>query len=170
MNRKNITLAVALCSAIGMYFVSNGNKPSEGTIPPVAPAAQAADSPAPAAATPVVAVVKEAKTTSDAPPLAEKPTIPKIAFQPPSPDRVNLFSAPERQNPGKLISTDRSQTKVELLGFVNVNGQRVSLSIDGIVATIAEGEEQYGIKVTKIQNPTVYLKSGLENWRATLDY
>jgi hypothetical protein len=92
----------------------------------------------------------------------------KIAFEAPFPDRVNLFQAPKRQGKGATKSSDRSETAVELLGFVDVDGQRVVLSIDGMVSPIAEGDKQYGIEVISIQPPTVVLQRGRQRWQTSL--
>ncbi len=89
-------------------------------------------------------------------------------YQPPYPDRENLFLAPKRSashnnTPGTV------QQSVELLGFANVEGPRVILSIDGNVVPMAEGGTASGIEVISIQPPTVVLQRDRERWQATLE-
>jgi len=81
---------------------------------------------------------------------------------------VNLFSAPKRVGTGSSKLPGQGEEAIELLGFVNVEGQRVVLSIDGLVASIAEGDTQRGIEVVSIQPPSVVLQRGRQRWKATL--
>lgn len=104
---------------------------------------------------------------------AEEPTTvkePKVTFEAPFPERVNLFQAPKRQNTGLAkIKKGNQETSVELLGFVNVDQQRAVLAVNGLVAPIAEGGEHYGIEVISIQPPTVVLQRGRQRWQTTLE-
>jgi len=92
------------------------------------------------------------------------------SFEPPFPDRVELFVAPKRQGRGAKQSTDGIQNAVELLGFVNVDGQRAILSIDGLVSPLAEGSHEAGIEVISIQPPAVVLQRGRQRWQVKLEY
>lgn len=87
-------------------------------------------------------------------------------FQPPYPDRVNLFLAPKRE--GRSTHNDQ-EGAVELLGFVNVDRRRAVLMINGAVYPIAEGDSQFGIEVISIQPPGVVLQRGRQRWQATLE-
>ncbi len=88
-------------------------------------------------------------------------------YQPPFPDRVNLFLAPKRE--GKSNASNQEEA-VELLGFVNVrNNHKAVLSINGIVYPIAEGESQFGVEVISIQPPGVVLQRGRQRWQASLE-
>ena len=87
-------------------------------------------------------------------------------YQPPYPDRVDLFLAPKRE--GKSMLNDREGT-VELLGFVNVDRHRAVLLINGTVYPIAEGDSQLGVEVISIQPPAVVLQRGRQRWQATLE-
>ncbi len=89
-------------------------------------------------------------------------------YQPPFPDRVNLFVAPKRERNNMLSNQDDGES-VQLLGFVNVVGHRVVLSIDGVVFPVAEGDTEAGIEVISIQPPMVVLQRGRERWQAALD-
>jgi hypothetical protein len=90
------------------------------------------------------------------------------AFEPPYPNRENLFLAPKRSSVHK-DSPGSIQQSVELLGFANVQGPRVILSIDGIVVPMPEGAKQSGIEVISIQPPAVVLQRDRERWQATLE-
>ncbi|MCH7750744.1 MAG: hypothetical protein IH898_01110 [Planctomycetes bacterium] len=87
-------------------------------------------------------------------------------YQPPYPDRVDLFLAPKRE--GKSTLNDR-EGAVELLGFVNVDRHRAVLLINGAVYPIAEGDSQLGVEVISIQPPAVVLQRGRQRWQATLE-
>ena len=93
----------------------------------------------------------------------------KVVFSPPYPDRVSLFRAPERQGRAFATREGQRESDVELLGFVNVGGQRVVLDIDGIVTPIAEGAKRNGIEVISIQPPSVVLQRGRQRFQATLE-
>jgi predicted small lipoprotein YifL len=102
---------------------------------------------------------------------AEKSVValpPAPAFDPPYPNRENLFLAPKRSSTHAKTPGSVEQT-VELLGFVNVEKQKVILSINGDVFPICEGEQQAGIEVISIQPPAVVLQRDRERWQATLE-
>lgn len=101
-------------------------------------------------------------TTSET--VAEAPA----EFEPPYPNRENLFLAPKRNAATKkhVGSTDQA---IELLGFANVNGPRVILSINGNVTPLSEGSQEAGIEVISIQPPAVVLQRDRERWQATLE-
>jgi hypothetical protein len=89
-------------------------------------------------------------------------------FEPPYPNRENLFLAPKRSSKHAKTPGSIEQT-VELLGFANVEKQKVILSINGEVFPISEGEQQAGIEVISIQPPAVVLQRNRERWQATLE-
>ena len=95
---------------------------------------------------------------------------PVVAFEPPFPDRLDLFSAPKRQ--GKVLAKTKGQEEsaVELLGFSNVGQPQALLAVNGIVTPLAEGEKYYGIEVISIQPPKVVLQRGRQRWQATIEY
>lgn len=113
------------------------------------------------------------ETTATATPLsqAEEPAVEEpeqVAYEPPYPDRDNLFLAPKRSAKHKNTPGTIEQS-VELLGFANVVGPRVILSINGNVVPIAEGGKELGIEVISIQPPAVVLQRDRERWQATLE-
>jgi hypothetical protein len=131
-----------------------------------------AESKAPSAMTP--ALPEESVESKAAPesekPAIEQPTDNQVAstYEPPFPDRVDLFRAPKRQGKVLVKSKGHVESSVELLGFVNVDKQRVVLAINGQVAPIAEGGEYSGIEVISIQPPKVVLQRGRQRWQTTL--
>ncbi len=170
MNRYRLALAAAVCCALSLYFMDgetqhqlvefSETRPEtkvEGTTP------SETDSPA------TLAPTDKATDEEQAVDLEAGHEELKLAFEPPFPDRTNLFQAPKRQGRGRSKSKGQTETSVELLGFVNVNGQRVALSIDGLVTTIAEGGEEYGIEVISIQPPSVFLRRGKQRWQASFE-
>lgn len=90
-------------------------------------------------------------------------------FEPPYPQRSNIFEAPQRTGRAMVQNTGEDRSAIELLGFVNVDGPRVVLSIDGLVASIAEGDQQEDIQVISIHPPAVVLQRGRQRWQASLD-
>jgi hypothetical protein len=89
-------------------------------------------------------------------------------FKPPFPERTDLFEAPKRsQNTAR--SEDEHGQSVELKGFVNVDEPQVVLAIDGVLASIPEGGEKYGVQVISIQPPKAVLQRGRSRWPVTLE-
>jgi hypothetical protein len=89
-------------------------------------------------------------------------------FSPPFPDRNDLFEPPKRAK-GTVRRNDELGETVELKGFINVDRPRVVLSIDGVISSLEEGGEKYGVQVISIQPPTVVLQRGRDRWPATLE-
>lgn len=89
------------------------------------------------------------------------------AYEPPFPDRVDLFVAPKRQ--GRSRETGSTSESIELLGFVTVDKPRAVLSIDGQVAPVAQGDAKFGVEVIAIEPPTVVLQRGRNRWQASID-
>lgn len=106
-----------------------------------------------------------ASAQSDEPPAPDASSI--AQYQPPFPDRIDLFVAPKRQG-GAHSPAGESLEAVELLGFVNVDQPRAVLSINGTIAPIAAGAAQYGVEVISVQPPMVVLQRGRQRWQATL--
>jgi hypothetical protein len=104
--------------------------------------------------------------TSSAEATSEEPQ--QAEYQPPFPDRENLFLAPKRSASSTKAPGSVEQS-VELLGFANVEGPRVILSINGNVVPMPEGGKEAGIEVISIQPPAVVLQRDRERWQATLE-
>lgn len=121
---------------------------------------------APTAPTPAKADSKPAPAPDLANPNETKASV--AAFTPPFPDRLELFEPPT-QVQNSVRRDDEHGESVELKGFVNVDHPRVLLSIDGVIAPIAEGGEKYGVHVISIQPPTVVLQRGRNRQTLTLE-
>lgn len=89
-------------------------------------------------------------------------------FNPPFPDRLDLF-APSKRAENSVRRDDEHGESVELKGFINVDQPQVVLSIDGVVSPVPEGGEKYGVQVISIQPPSVVLQRGRNRWKATLE-
>jgi len=107
--------------------------------------------------------------TSTAPSVTDI-SVAESSFEPPFPDRTDIFLAPKRRGHGVKKSASGNDNAVELLGFVNVDGQRVILSIDGFVVPLAEGSQEAGIEVISIQPPAAVLQRGRQRWQVSLEY
>jgi len=137
---------------------------------------QSSDEPVAAAPKPVAAAnvtpARNNELKSARPNSAEKePEIARASiaqFSPPFPNRDNLFEPPKRAK-GTMRRNDELGESVELKGFINVDRPRVVLSIDGVISSVEEGGEKYGVQVISIQPPTVVLQRGRDRWPATLE-
>ncbi len=89
-------------------------------------------------------------------------------FDPPFPNRVELFDPPGKPKPAaRRAGTGDEQ--VELKGFVVVNGQqRAMFAFDGRPAVLGAGESHGDVKVVLIDGPTVTLQRGRIRWTESL--
>lgn len=128
--------------------------------------APVADAPADSSAAIETQPVSEGKKLPD---LAEPENkSAKVAeFTPPFPQRLELFEPPQRQSTARR--DDEHGETVELKGFIDVGEPRVVLSIDGVISSVPEGGEKYGVQVISIEPPTVVLQRGRNRWPATLE-
>jgi hypothetical protein len=152
-----------LCAAIllGGCRASTEEVVEEPTTTAAAPATAASDAAAPAVGEPKTLAAANAATSSPEPTALQ-------AFKPPFPSRLELFEPPKRTQ-GNVRKGDEVGATVELKGFINVNGPRVVLSIDGVIALIPEGGEKYGVQVLSIDPPNVVLQRGRTRWPAKLE-
>jgi hypothetical protein len=116
------------------------------------------------------APAKASGTAARTPDLANpKVTSAHVAeFKPPFPERADLFEAPKRAQSAVRREDEHGQS-VELKGFVTVDEPSVVLSIDGVLSTIPEGGEKYGVQVISIQPPNAVLQRGRNRWPVTLE-
>lgn len=89
-------------------------------------------------------------------------------YEPPFPDRTDLFVPPKRVG-GAPTDHGPAEASVELLGFVRVDQLKAVLSINGEVAPMAAGESRSGVDVISINPPNVLLQRGRQRWQATLE-
>ena len=135
--------------------------PQQAAVPP-APEASAPPPPAPAP------VIQPAQPPRPAPEPAriEKPSV--ATYEPPFPDRVDLFVAPKREG-GAAATPGTTDTAVELMGFVRVADLKAVVSINGEVAPMGVGESRFGVEIISISPPNIVLQRGRQRWQATLD-
>lgn len=100
----------------------------------------------------------------EAPASGDATLTPVADYQPPFPDRVDLFVAPKREG-----GAHAHGESVKLLGFVEVDQPQALLSINGETTPVAAGEMENGVEVISIQPPTVLLQRGRQRWQATLE-
>ncbi len=97
------------------------------------------------------------------------PQVQQTTYQPPFPERSELFVPPEREISALAVDTENGEDRVRLNGFVNVDGQRAILMIDGQLASLAAGSERYGVKVVDIAPPKVTLERGGNQWTTSIE-
>lgn len=117
------------------------------------------------------AKVLPAAPHTSAPDIAEsqKPGNALAEYTPPFPQRLELFEPPQRAA-GTARRDDGEGQAVELKGFIEVEEPRVILAIDGVISSVPEGGEKYGVRVLSIEPPTVVLQRGSGRpWPATLE-
>lgn len=113
----------------------------------------------------VVDAKSEAARTKDST-LANSP--PKT-YKPPYPDRSQLFQSPRvrRSSLAGRGTRDRAQ-RVQLRGFVNLDGIRAILIVNGETNSMAAGDVSDGIEVISINPPRVTLQRSRVRWTETL--
>jgi hypothetical protein len=121
----------------------------------------------------------EVSTSDDAPlhagaagPLdeeREEERVEVVEFVPPYPERTDLFAPPKRPNLEAVVRENgQSSASLVLKGFVNVDGPRAILLIDRNLATLAVGDEKFGVQVVSIEPPQITLQRGRERWTESL--
>lgn len=167
-NRYNFTLAIALCSAVVLYLLGTEDVsvPEPELTSTMVPAQESDAQQKEDLALVDKQADQEAADEESTKILQESA---QVAFEPPFPDRINPFQAPKRQGRASVKAKGQNESAIELLGFVNVNGPQVALSIDGLVETASEGQKLQGIEVISIKPPAVLLQRGRQRWQATLE-
>jgi hypothetical protein len=181
MNTSNRIFSVnrlALSAAICATMVGCSEEPPEPvavaavTSADDAAAAPQPDTPAPltlASQHPPASAMQPAMPdrAADAPANAGVTPTPVAEYQPPFPDRIDLFMPPKRE--GGARGQGDSDDTVQLLGFVEVDRPEAVLSINGLASPVAAGEIEDGVEVISIQPPMVLLQRGRQRWQATLE-
>jgi len=118
-------------------------------------------------------VVQNTDAKKDVASNGESPQVTAILevaeYEPPFPDRTDLFKVPKRQGRGFANTPEGIEKAVELLGFVNVDSPQVVLSVDGMVTPLEVGSKIAEIEVISIQPPAVVLQRGRQRWQETLE-
>lgn len=163
MFSRSTRLLMSLCWA-GLFLAgcrSADEVPPSPQPPAEAPAAEAVDGSAPTADGSALASADNQAAMATQPPALDN-------FTPPFPERTDPFEPPKRAQTMVRRGDNPGET-VELKGFVDVDGPRVVLAIDGIIAPLPEGGEKYGVRVISIQPPSVVLQRGRSRWTASLE-
>ena len=98
--------------------------------------------------------------------VESKNASPKQAFQPPFPNREELF-LPPAEKPASATRF-KSDQDVTLMGFANVEGKKALLKIDGIIRPLRAGESRGEVRVLAIDPPRVTLQRGNREWTESL--
>jgi hypothetical protein len=147
-------------------------EPAREAPPPVPEPPETVESP-PAMPAPPVTPAPAAAPAHSRPvqPTPEPKRIEKPAaarYEPPFPDRVDLFVAPKREG-GAAATPGTTDTAVELLGFVRLADLKAILSINGEVAPMKVGESRHGVEIISITPPNIVLQRGRQRWQASLE-
>ena len=109
-----------------------------------------------------------AAAVSDEPATAPVKPDSRVAatFQPPFPHREDLFNPPAKL--AAAPERPESVGDVKLRGFVNVDGVRALLVINGQITPTVAGQQYAGIDVIAIEPPQVTLQRGRIRWTERL--
>jgi hypothetical protein len=140
------------------------NSHAEGEVPPTASETIAH---LPTEAVTPAQSSQPAASDGDYPPTVESNTSsPKQAFQPPFPNREELF-LPPAEKPA-IATRPRSNEDVVLMGFADVEGEKALLKIDGVITPLRAGESRGAVRVLAIDPPRVTLQRGSRQWTERL--
>jgi len=87
---------------------------------------------------------------------------------PPFPERRELFIPPQGVDPALARAAGKSSTGVMLKGFVQVDGVRVLVDVNGQIAVLGEGEHHEGLRVVRLEPPIATFERGAETWSTSL--
>ncbi len=162
MYRTAIPATWLVCFCTAMLGCSASDELPDETVPTAAPVTPASPE--------IKESVKPVGDQSKSPNVAEGdvPTQRIAEFSPPFPERLELFEPPQRAQ-GAVSRDDELSETVELKGFINVDQPLAVLSIDGVMSSIPEGGEKYGVQVISIQPPSVIWQRGRNRRTATLE-
>lgn len=102
-------------------------------------------------------------------PAEKTPSKPVAAYEPPYPDRTDLFEPRKHAARVAKLSTGDSADSVVLMGFAKLDVPRVVLAINGEVKPLSTGEEALGIQVISIEPPRAVLQRGRSRWTASIE-
>ncbi len=90
-------------------------------------------------------------------------------FVAPYPHRMDPFHRPDLHKLVQARGSARGDgADVRLKGFVNVDGLRALLAVDGNVVSVRPGEECAGVEVIEVAPPRVILQRGRLRWTEDL--
>jgi hypothetical protein len=94
---------------------------------------------------------------------------PADKFDLPYPDRSQLFQSPKvRRSAVAKRGTQENSQRVRLKGFVNLDGIRAILVVNGETTSLAAGDKSQGIEVISIKPPRVTLQRGRVRWTESI--
>ena len=170
---RNLILATALSFLVILVWFVAGPilfPNAFPTDPPVAgtdTSANAVDTP-PAANQPAATAPAQSLTTPETPASTLANSPPKT-YKPPYPDRNQLFQSPRvRRSSLAGRGTRDGAQRVQLRGFVNLDGIRAILIVNGETNSMAAGDVSDGIEVISIDPPRVTLQRSRVRWTETL--
>ena len=137
-----------------------------GSSVPVTEGDTASPTVTPAVATGTDAAKPTSKVASEAAAVVDEP----VAFEPPFPDRTDLFAQPNANKVAAVVRERREQSgpDLQLKGFVNVGEPRAMLRIDGELWIARAGESRAGVEVVTITPPQVTIKRDEKNIELSL--
>lgn len=115
------------------------------------------------------AAEEAAQPSAPATPAGEAPAEPIAAYDPPFPDRTDLFEPRKHAARVAKLSSGDSAESVVLMGFANLDEPRVILAINGEVKPLRSGEEALGIQVISIDPPRAVLQRGRSRWTVSIE-
>ncbi len=102
-------------------------------------------------------------------PPAEAPEKPVADYEPPFPDRSDLFEPRKHAARVARLASGESTESVVLMGFANVDEPRVVLAINGEAKALRSGEEALGIQIISIDAPRAVLQRGRSRWTVSIE-
>jgi hypothetical protein len=106
-------------------------------------------------------------TVAKVTPAVEKAAAP-AEFVPPYAHRVNPFRQPDNKT---LLASRREapqQMQLQLKGFINADGLRAVVQIDGQTTLLAAGVRQGDLEVLEVTEKSVTLQRGRHRWTESL--
>lgn len=113
---------------------------------------------------------EEAARQVEPAPAAEAPTVEQVVeYEPPFPDRTELFEPRKQAARAARLSSGDSAESVVLMGFAKLDEPQVLLAINGEVKPLRSGEEASGVQVISIDPPRAVLQRGRSRWTASIE-
>ena len=110
-----------------------------------------------------------AEETSPATPAGKMSPDPVANYEPPFPDRTDLFEPRKHAARVARLNTGDSAESVVLMGFAKLDEAHVVLAINGEVRPLRSGQEALGIQVISIEPPRAVLQRGRSRWTASIE-
>ncbi|MCH8924008.1 MAG: hypothetical protein IIA67_12770 [Planctomycetes bacterium] len=156
-------LGACVCVLLALFTASCADSPTELATDPIPPAPTDRVEVSPVNVEP--ANTEVADSTADA--TVSSP--PAKAFEPPYPDRHELFQSPKvRRSTAPERNARNNVQRVRLKGFVDVDEIRAILVVNGQTNALAVGDKSEGVEVLSIKPPRVTLQRGRVRWTESI--